>query len=118
MSSEALPRATTSATTLERPAPRRRKRNWPSAWHLLLTPLSLIFIFPFVQMLLAWFMTTAEINAYPPSLFPHHPSLDAYRTVLQESDFPTWFKNSLIVTTVAVISQLLLCPLAGYAFAA
>ena len=80
-------------------------------------PLSLIFIFPFVQMLLASFMTTAEINAYPPSLFPQHPTLDAYRTVLQDSDFTTWFKNSLIVTTVAVISQLLLCPLAGYAFA-
>ena len=37
--------------------------------------------------------------------------------MLQESDFPTWFKNSVIVTTVAVVSQLLLCPLAGYAFA-
>lgn len=115
MSSEALPRAATSA--IERREPRRRKRRRPSAWHLVLAPLSLIFIFPFVQMLLASFMTTAEINAYPPSLFPHHPTLDAYRTVLQESDFPTWFKNSLIVTTVAVISQLLLCPLAGYAFA-
>ena len=37
--------------------------------------------------------------------------------MLQDSDFPTWFKNSLIVTSVAVVSQLLLCPLAGYAFA-
>ena len=79
-----------------RPAqPPRRRR--PSAWHLLLAPLSLIFIFPFVQMLFASLMTTAEINAYPPRLFPHHPTLDGYRTVLQESDFSTWFKNSLIV---------------------
>jgi multiple sugar transport system permease protein len=117
MSSEALPRSASATSVVERPAPRRRKRRRPSAWHLVLAPLSLIFIFPFVQMVLASFMTTAEINAYPPSLFPHHPTLDAYRTVLQQTNFPTWFKNSVIVTTVAVISQLLLCPLAGYAFA-
>jgi multiple sugar transport system permease protein len=120
MSSEGAVRAEgiarPAAAALERRAPRRPRRR-PSAWHLLLLPLSLIFIFPFVQMLLASFMTTREINAYPPALFPHHPSLHAYGTVLRDSDFPLWFRNSLIVTTVAVVSQLLLCPLAGYAFA-
>jgi multiple sugar transport system permease protein len=105
-----------AAAALERREPRHPRRR-PSAWHLLLLPLSLIFIFPFVQMLLASFMTTREINAYPPALFPHHPTLHAYGTVLRDSDFPLWFRNSLIVTSVAVVSQLLLCPLAGYAFA-
>jgi multiple sugar transport system permease protein len=120
MSSEGAVRADAiarpAAAALERRAPRPPRRR-PSAWHLLLLPLSLIFIFPFVQMLLASFMTTREINAYPPALFPHHPTLHAYGTVLRDSDFPLWFRNSLIVTSVAVVSQLLLCPLAGYAFA-
>jgi multiple sugar transport system permease protein len=118
MSSEGAVRADAIArpAALERRAPRHPRRR-PSAWHLLLLPLSLIFIFPFVQMLLASFMTTREINAYPPALFPHHPTLHAYGTVLRDSDFPLWFRNSLIVTSVAVVSQLLLCPLAGYAFA-
>jgi multiple sugar transport system permease protein len=115
MSSEAL--TTPAVATAERRARRKPPRRRPSAWHLLLFPLALIFIFPFVQMVLASFMTSAEINAYPPKLYPHHPSLAGYRTVLQESDFLTWFKNSVIVTTVAVVAQLLLCPLAGYAFA-
>jgi multiple sugar transport system permease protein len=114
MSSEALP--TTAATAVERRVPRRSRRR-PSAWHLLLAPLALLFIFPFVQMVLASLMTSAEINAYPPALFPHHPTLAGYRTVLNQSDFTTWFTNSVIVTSVAVASQLLLCPLAGYAFA-
>jgi multiple sugar transport system permease protein len=113
MSSEAL----STRVAIERAAPRKRRRRRPSAWHLLLAPLALIFIFPFIQMLLASFMTSREINAYPPALFPHHPSLAGYRTVLQESDFGTWFLNSVIVTGVAVVSQLLLCPIAGYAFA-
>jgi multiple sugar transport system permease protein len=120
MSSEGAVRADAiarpAAAALERREPRHPRRR-PSAWHLLLLPLSLIFIFPFVQMLLASFMTTREINAYPPALFPHHPTLHAYGTVLRDSDFPLWFRNSLIVTSVAVVSQLLLCPLAGYAFA-
>jgi multiple sugar transport system permease protein len=114
MSSEALK---TPAMTADRRAPRTLPRRRPSAWHLVLFPLALIFIFPFVQMVLASFMTPAEINAYPPSLYPHHPTLAGYRTVLQESDFPIWFKNSVIVTSVAVAAQLLLCPLAGFAFA-
>jgi len=115
MSSEALSRAV--AAPIERAAPRKRRRRRPSAWHLLLAPLALIFIFPFIQMVFASFMTTREINAYPPALFPHHPSLEGYRKVLQQSDFGTWFVNSVIVTSVAVASQLLLCPIAGYAFA-
>jgi multiple sugar transport system permease protein len=115
MSSEAISRP--AAAALERAVPRKRRRRRPSAWHLLLAPLALIFIFPFVQMVLASFMTTREINAYPPALFPHHPSLEGYRKVLQQSDFGTWFLNSVIVTSVAVASQLLLCPIAGYAFA-
>ena len=115
MSSEALSRPV--AAPIERAAPRKRRRRRPSAWHLLLAPLALIFIFPFIQMVFASFMTTREINAYPPALFPHHPSLEGYRKVLQQSDFGTWFVNSVIVTSVAVASQLLLCPIAGYAFA-
>jgi multiple sugar transport system permease protein len=114
MSSEAIARP--AAAAIERRAPRKRRRR-PSAWHLLLLPLSLVFVFPFVQMLFASLMTAKEINAYPPALFPHHPTLHAYRTVLGQSDFTSWFTNSVIVTGVAVVSQLLLCPLAGYAFA-
>jgi multiple sugar transport system permease protein len=115
MSSEAVPNA--DAVGRERRAARRPRRRRPSAWHLVLAPLALLFIFPFVQMVLASLMTASEINAYPPTLFPHHPTLHAYGTVLGQSDFTTWFRNSLIVTSVAVASQLLLCPLAGYAFA-
>jgi multiple sugar transport system permease protein len=115
MSSEAVPNA--AAVGRERRAARRPRRRRPSAWHLVLAPLALLFIFPFVQMVLASLMTASEINAYPPTLFPHHPTLHAYGTVLGQSDFTTWFRNSLIVTSVAVASQLLLCPLAGYAFA-
>ena len=83
----------------------------------MLFPLALIFVFPFLQMVLASFMTNAEISSYPPTLFPHQIALKGYDNVLFKSDFPTWVVNSTIVAVVAVCSQLVVCPLAGYAFA-
>ena len=52
MSSEAVPSAVATPAARERRAPRKPPRRRPSAWHLVLAPLSLLFIFPFVQMVL------------------------------------------------------------------
>jgi multiple sugar transport system permease protein len=43
--------------------------------------------------------------------------MGGYSAVLASSNFPYWFLNSLIVSGAAVIAQLVLCSLAGYAFA-
>jgi len=80
-------------------------------------PLSIIVVLPFVWMILTSFMTDTEINSIPPPLWPHHLYTGGYSTVLANSDFPYWFLNSLIVSGAAVIAQLVLCSLAGYAFA-
>jgi multiple sugar transport system permease protein len=93
------------------------RRHLPQRGHLLLMPLSIIMVMPFVWMLLTSFMTNSEINRIPPTILPHHLYTGGYKTVLASSDFPYWFLNSLIVSTAAVIAQLVLCSLAGYAFA-
>jgi multiple sugar transport system permease protein len=62
-------------------------------------------------------MTDSEINRYPPALVPGTFSLGGYSQVLQNSDYPRWFMNSVIVSGIVVLSQLLLCSMAGYAFA-
>jgi len=100
---------------------RTRRSGWrrhvPQRGHMLLLPLSIIMVLPFVWMLLTSFMTNSEINRIPPTLLPHHLYTGGYKTVLASSDFPYWFLNSLIVSGAAVIAQLVLCSLAGYAFA-
>jgi multiple sugar transport system permease protein len=93
------------------------RRHLPQRGHLLLLPLSIIMVLPFVWMLLTSFMTDTEINRIPPTLWPHHLNMGGYKLVLASSDFPYWFLNSLIVSGTAVIAQLVLCSLAGYAFA-
>jgi multiple sugar transport system permease protein len=93
------------------------RRHLPQRWHLVLMPLSIIMVLPFVWMLLTSFMTNSEINRIPPTIWPHRLYTGGYSAVLASSDFPYWFLNSLIVSGAAVLAQLVLCSLAGYAFA-
>ncbi|MFJ8134586.1 carbohydrate ABC transporter permease [Streptomyces sp. NPDC096013] len=88
-----------------------------SAWHLVLAPLALCFALPFVWLLLSSVMSNAEINRFPPALWPKGIDLGGYRYVLGNAMFPRWFANSLIVASVAVVSNLLFGSLGGYAFA-
>jgi multiple sugar transport system permease protein len=97
-----------------------RRQGWrrvvPDPWHFLLFPLSIVMVIPFVWMVVTSFMTDAEINRFPPTLFPHELFTGGYTAVLQDSDFPRWFLNTLFVSAVVVGSQLVMCSLAGYAF--
>jgi multiple sugar transport system permease protein len=88
-----------------------------SAWHLLLMPLALLFAVPLVWLLISSVMTNAEINRFPPPLWPRGIDLGGYAYVFGHSMFPRWFANSLIVSFVAVVANLLFGALAGYAFA-
>jgi multiple sugar transport system permease protein len=99
-------------------APQRNGWRLPfSAWHLLLAPLALLFAVPLVWLLLSSVMSNAEINRFPPSLWPSGIDLGGYAYVLGDAMFPRWFANSLIVSATAVASNLLFGALGGYAFA-
>ena len=95
----------------------RRPRLPFSPWHLLLVPLALVFAAPLVWLLLSSVMSNAEINRFPPALWPSHVDFAGYRYVLENALFVRWFTNSLIVSAVTVVSNLLFGTLGGYAFA-
>ncbi|MEU0935399.1 carbohydrate ABC transporter permease [Embleya sp. NPDC005971] len=107
----------TRARDTARPTPGRRRLLPFSPWHLLLAPLSLLFALPLVWLALSSVMTNAEINRFPPALWPSGIHLGGYRYVLGNAMFPRWFMNSLIVSAVAVASNLVFGALGGYAFA-
>lgn len=108
-----------AAASVSAPASRtsRRRRLPFSPWHLLLAPLSIGFALPLVWLILSSVMSDAEINRFPPALWPHGIHLGGYRYVLGNAMFPRWFLNSCIVAFVAVTSNLVLGALGGYAFA-
>jgi len=88
-----------------------------SAWHLVLLPIAFVMVIPLVWMLVTSLQTLEETRHYPPTLLPSSLQFRNYTDVLQQAPFTRWFVNTLIVTIVVVLGNLLFCSLAGYAFA-
>jgi multiple sugar transport system permease protein len=88
-----------------------------SPWHLVLFPMALLMVIPLAWMLVTSLQTLNETRHFPPTLVPSSVRWQNYTQVLQLSQFPRWFMNSLIVTTLVVVGNLFFCSLAGYAFA-
>jgi multiple sugar transport system permease protein len=100
------------------PGPARRRRWLPfSPWHLLLMPLSLLFVLPLAQMVLTSFMRAADVNRFPPKLVPTAVSFAGYQALFGESQILRWLLNTVIVSAISIIGHLVLCSLAGYGFA-
>jgi multiple sugar transport system permease protein len=88
----------------------------PSALHLLLLPLSLVMVAPLVWMVLVSFSTPAESRRFPPGL-PSGLEWGNYGDALRDAQLGSWLYNSSVVSVVCVVGNLVLCSLAGYAFA-
>lgn len=100
------------------PVVTKRQRWLPfSGWHLLLMPTALLFVLPLVWMIMTSFMPDSDINTFPPRFLPSRIDFGGYDSLFRESDILRWLMNSTIVATVAVVSHLFLCSLAGYGFA-
>ena len=96
----------------------RPRRVLPfSAWHLLLMPTALLFALPLAWMVLTSFMPTGDIDRFPPRFWPSRISFAGYTGLFENSDILRWLLNTVIVASVAVVSHLILCSLAGYGFA-
>jgi multiple sugar transport system permease protein len=105
-------------TTLEqsRPTTVRRRIRRPSGWHLVLIPTALLMAAPLIWMLITSLSTLAETRRFPPGL-PAGLRWHNFVQAWTESPFSRWLINSTIVSTTCVISNVLFCSLAGYAFA-
>jgi multiple sugar transport system permease protein len=92
--------------------------------YIVLILLSLLAFAPFVLSFLGTFKTTAEILAFPPTIFPEQWQLDNWLRVwnftlptVQGRLLPRWLFNSTWLALVNVATQVFFCSLAAYAFA-
>ena len=111
----ATPTSTPSSTPTSAPGPGLLNRR-PSAWHLVLVPLALVMLVPLLWMLMTSLSTLAETRRFPPGL-PEGLHWQNYRQAWLQSPFARWMLNSAVVSVVCVLSNLVLCSMAGYAFA-
>ena len=115
---------TTELPVTETPAPhtgsspRRFRLRLPfSPWHLVLIPMTFLLVVPLLWMLVTSLETEGETNHFPPVLFPESPQWGNYAEAWNSAPFGHFFVNSTLVTLVVLISNLVVCSLAGYAFA-
>jgi len=112
--------AKTAAAAPIRSSAGARRPRWKlpfSPWHLVLVPATLILIFPFFWMIVTSIETPSEALRFPPDLTPHVLRFSNYSDALKAAPFGRFFWNSAVVAVTTVISNLVLCAAAGYAFA-
>jgi putative chitobiose transport system permease protein len=99
------------------PSPGRRSLGAALQLALLLLA-ALLMLLP-----LLWLVSTSlkgpaeDIFRSPPALFPSQPSLAAYGNLFRDHPIGTYLFNSTIVSTLAVLANLLFCSLAAYPLA-
>lgn len=95
----------------------RRRRVGSAMTYSFLLALAVVYIFPFVIAVVTSFKTEPDSTANPLSLTPHPATTSAFHQLYEDQDFPSWVKNSLIVTLSVTFLRVFLDSLAGYALA-
>ncbi|WP_342371748.1 carbohydrate ABC transporter permease [Propioniciclava soli] len=102
-------------TTPKRSGRRRRPRHL--LVHAVLLTGGLVMAFPFAWQLLMSLATNAEIQSVPPQPIPSRLHVENYAAVFDRLPFLHQFGVSVFITVVRTAGQLVLCSMAGYAFA-
>jgi multiple sugar transport system permease protein len=84
--------------------------------HLILIPLALVMVTPLAWMVMTSIQTPDEARQFPPVL-PSGIHWQNYTDAVNAAPFGRFFLNSALVTGATVLGNLVLCSLAGYAFA-
>lgn len=84
---------------------------------ILLIVLSILAIFPFLWMMVSAFKENPEFYSIPPKFLPKSFQLDNFRELMEKYNFGKYYVNSIIVTVVQVLSNIVIVLLAGYGFA-
>lgn len=85
--------------------------------YFLLSIMALYFLAPFIYMIFTTFKTEVEAIAYPPKLLPEKWLFSNYKEAWGAQPFGTFFKNSVAVTVLSTVGQILSCSLVAYGFA-
>src|SRR5690625_2925748 len=85
--------------------------------YAILVVASILSIFPLYWMFVAATNRNSVINSVPPAIIPGKELVSNFTNVLNTIDFFGAMANSLIVSSMITLGVLLLCSIAGFAFA-
>jgi multiple sugar transport system permease protein len=96
-----------------------RIEKWNAAfWNVFMLSAGAFFmLMPFLWMIVVSIKPRSEVLSYPPTFFVAHPTLDSFRDLFRMIPMKRYIFNSLFVASSVTLSNLVLCSMAGYAFA-
>jgi len=71
-------------------------------------------IFPLYWMVVSSIKTSPELLAYPPTFVPHELSWGGYWKLFHETNFWTYFVNSIVISGIATVIVVILGAIAAY----
>lgn len=95
----------------------KMSRKHKTIVYIFLGLFSLYFLMPFVWVILSALKTQAEVFSFPPKIFPDVPQWGNFRDAWNSQPFGRYFMNSVIVSVMTTIGQLISCSLVAYGFA-
>ena len=81
---------------------------------LILTCLAILWIVPLFYLIIQSFR--GEPGAWSPTFFPQQWTLDNYKRLFTETNFPSWYRNTFIIALVSCIITTAFVLAVSYAF--
>ncbi len=82
---------------------------------VIILPILLFVLFPFYWVITTSFKTTPQISERRSIFWPDPWTTEQYATLLQDTPFLDWFRNTVIVAVASTIISVVLAALAAYA---
>lgn len=87
-----------------------------AAGHVLMAAAALVVLFPILFALSTSLKSGAEVNRYPPTLWPHALDLGNYPAALEQAPLARFLLNSFVQAGTITLGQLATATLAAFAF--
>jgi len=78
--------------------------------------LGAFYALPLYWMVVNALKTTAELGAYPPTLYPHHLEWSNFSRAVDVFPFWTFLRNTTIITVLTVVGVAMTTPMVAYGF--
>ena len=85
--------------------------------HIVLGVGGLIMAFPFIWQIIMSLSTNAEVQSVVPTFWPAELQWQNYAAVFERLPFLDQLRTSIVITVIRTLAQIVLCTMAGYAFA-
>lgn len=85
--------------------------------YIVMSGAAFVFIYPFIYMIVTSLMTNEDLNNFSVNWIPRSLNFENYSLAAEIISYFNNLKNSLLITFLATMGQLISCSMAGYAMA-